>query len=99
MRMASKPLTIRELLRPHRKALILGGLAAVGDGAAGLLQPWPLKIVFDNVLKQNALDERLRYGPPILPPTRMQRCRWWLREKRRAFGLWIAGVDLDDYED
>jgi subfamily B ATP-binding cassette protein MsbA len=46
-----KPLTISNLLRPHSKALAVGVLAAIGEGAADLLQPWPLKIVFDNVLQ------------------------------------------------
>ncbi len=46
--------TIRELLKPHRKALVLGILAAIGDGVANLLDPIPLKIVLDNVLKSKA---------------------------------------------
>ena len=46
-----KPLTISDLLRPHSKALAAGVLAVIGEGAADLLQPWPLKIVFDNVLQ------------------------------------------------
>ncbi len=29
----------------------MGVLAVIGEGAADLLQPWPLKIVFDNVLQ------------------------------------------------
>ena len=48
---ASEKVTIRELLKPHHKALALGVLAAVGDGIANLLGPVPLKIVLDNVLK------------------------------------------------
>ena len=46
-----KPLTITDLLRPHSKALAVGVLAVIGEGAADLLQPWPIKIVFDNVLQ------------------------------------------------
>jgi ABC-type multidrug transport system fused ATPase/permease subunit len=46
-----KPFTIRDLLRPYTKALVLGVLAAIGDGVANLLEPWPLKVVLDNVLK------------------------------------------------
>lgn len=38
------------LLRPHAKALAAGFLAAIGEGCADLLQPWPLKVVFDDVL-------------------------------------------------
>ncbi len=50
-----KSLSIQELLKPHRKALSLGLLAVIGESAADLLQPWPLKIVFDNVLKSQSL--------------------------------------------
>lgn len=39
------------LLRPHSKAMVVGLLAAIGESVAGLLQPWPLKIVLDNVLR------------------------------------------------
>jgi len=46
-----KRLTIRELLRPHVLALGLGFLAVIGESIASLLEPWPLKIVLDNVLK------------------------------------------------
>ncbi len=45
---------ITDLLRPHWKALTIGLLAVVGEGLANLLEPWPLKIVFDNVLKTKA---------------------------------------------
>ncbi len=53
---AREKVTIRELLKPHHKALALGVLAAVGDGIANLLGPVPLKIVLDNVLKSKAGD-------------------------------------------
>jgi ATP-binding cassette subfamily B protein len=46
-----KTLKIGCLLKPHYKALALGFLAVVGETVADLLQPWPLKIVFDNVIK------------------------------------------------
>jgi ATP-binding cassette, subfamily B, bacterial len=36
------------LVRPHFKALLLGIVAVVGEGAANLLEPWPLKFVFDS---------------------------------------------------
>jgi len=42
--------TIRTLLRPHLGALVLGFVAVIGESAADLLEPWPLKIVLDNVL-------------------------------------------------
>jgi ATP-binding cassette, subfamily B, bacterial len=37
------------LLQPHTMALVLGVVAVLGEGAANLLEPWPLKLVFDNV--------------------------------------------------
>ncbi len=43
-------LTILQLLRPHKKMLWLGILAISGESIAGLLEPWPLKIVLDNVI-------------------------------------------------
>jgi len=51
MQTIGRKVTIRELLRPHTKTLILGTLAAVGDAVANLLDPVPLKIVLDNVLR------------------------------------------------
>ncbi len=36
------------LVRPHSKALLLGIVAVLGEGAANLLEPWPLKLVFDS---------------------------------------------------
>lgn len=47
----AKDLTIITLLRPHWKALIAGLFAVTVGGIADILQPWPLKIVFDIVLK------------------------------------------------
>ena len=49
----SKPkrLSIRQLLSPHVGALSLGLIAVMGEGAANLLEPWPLKVVLDDVFK------------------------------------------------
>jgi subfamily B ATP-binding cassette protein MsbA len=44
-----------DLLRPHKKVLTLALVAAIGEGIAGIAQPWPLKIVLDNVLHQHSL--------------------------------------------
>jgi ATP-binding cassette subfamily B protein len=48
-----KSLKIAGLLKPHYKILSLGLAAVIGEGIANLLQPWPLKIVLDNVLKSH----------------------------------------------
>ena len=42
---------IIDLLRPHSKVLGIGLLAVIGESITDLLQPWPVKIVLDNVLK------------------------------------------------
>jgi subfamily B ATP-binding cassette protein MsbA len=47
----NKQLTIRDLLKPHLRALVFGMLAAIGGTVANLLEPFPLKIVLDNVLR------------------------------------------------
>ncbi|MEO7654039.1 MAG: ABC transporter ATP-binding protein, partial [Bryobacteraceae bacterium] len=48
-----KRLNMIDLLRPHARSLTLGMLAVAGVGIANLLEPWPLKIVLDNVLQAN----------------------------------------------
>ena len=42
---------LASLLRPYWKYLVITLLAALGETAAGLLQPWPLKWVFDDVFR------------------------------------------------
>ncbi|HXE08719.1 MAG TPA: ABC transporter ATP-binding protein [Acidobacteriaceae bacterium] len=49
-----KGLNILDLLRPYRRQLWFGLLAIAGESAADLLQPWPLKIVLDNVLQSKS---------------------------------------------
>src|SRR6266581_9002365 len=44
-------LRLGELLKAHKRSLALGLLAVAGEGAANLLEPWPLKIVLDSVLR------------------------------------------------
>ncbi len=51
LRTKKRRLRLTELLKPHVGSLILGFLAVVGEGLANLLQPWPLKIVLDDVLR------------------------------------------------
>ena len=58
---AKKPkgLSIIDLLRPHWKALTLALLAVAGETATDLLEPWPLKIVLDNLLQSKRLPDWL----------------------------------------
>jgi subfamily B ATP-binding cassette protein MsbA len=51
----SSRLKIAELLRPHWMALSLALLAVIGETVTDLLEPWPLKIIVDNVLQSKKL--------------------------------------------
>src|ERR1700756_3681580 len=53
LRPIPKRLSIRGLLRPHISQLALGFLAITGESIANLLQPWPLKVVLDEVLRSH----------------------------------------------
>jgi ATP-binding cassette, subfamily B, bacterial len=48
-------LKIVELLRPHWKALSLALIAVIGETSADLLEPWPLKIVVDQLGRSKPL--------------------------------------------
>ena len=48
-----------DLLRPHWKALTLAFIAVLGVTLTDLLEPWPLKLVFDYLLKSKPLPEWL----------------------------------------
>jgi len=50
---------ISSLLRPHWKALALALVAVAGETIADVLQPWPIKVVIDNVVQSKKLPEWL----------------------------------------
>jgi subfamily B ATP-binding cassette protein MsbA len=43
------------LIRPHWKALILAFIAVLGVTLSDVLEPWPIKIVIDNILQSKKL--------------------------------------------
>ena len=51
-------LLIGQLIRPHWKALIVALLGVLGETFADVLEPWPIKIVVDNVLQDKKLPGR-----------------------------------------
>jgi len=51
-----KGFQLTSLLRPHLKLLVIGFLGVVGEGVTNLLEPWPLKIVLDNVLRSKPAE-------------------------------------------
>src|ERR1700730_10586502 len=48
-------LRMLELLRPHWTTLSLALLAVIGETITDLLEPWPLKIIVDNLLQSKPL--------------------------------------------
>jgi ATP-binding cassette subfamily B protein len=48
--MAARRLDLRALLRPHRAALAAAFAAMLVEAMVDILQPWPLKVIFDYVL-------------------------------------------------
>ena len=56
---SSRRLRIIDLLRPHWKALTVALVAVLGETLTDILEPWPIKIVVDNILQSKKL-------PPVL---------------------------------
>jgi len=56
---ASRKLRIIDPLRPHWKALTLALVAVLGEALTDILEPWPLKIVVDNIQSSNKVPGRL----------------------------------------
>ena len=52
---SSRQLRIIDLIRPHWKALSLALVAVLGETVAVILEPWPIKVVVDNVLQSKKL--------------------------------------------
>src|SRR6476660_3627521 len=55
----SARLSIAHLIRPHWKALTLALIAVIGETVTDILEPWPIKIVVDNVLQGKKLTGAL----------------------------------------
>jgi ATP-binding cassette, subfamily B, bacterial len=53
--MKKRAIRITQLLRPHWPALVLAFLAVLGETLTDLLEPWPLKVVLDNVIGNKSL--------------------------------------------
>src|SRR5712691_4115892 len=49
-------LLVGQLIRPHWKGLALALLAVLGETVADILEPWPIKIVVDNLLQSKKLS-------------------------------------------
>ena len=56
---SSRKLRIVDLVRPHWKALTIALVAVLGEAVTDILEPWPIKIVVDNIQQSNKLPGRL----------------------------------------
>src|SRR6266851_4209487 len=56
---SSKKLRITDLIRPHWMALSLALTAMLGEALTDVLEPWPIKIVVDNIKQAHKLPGRL----------------------------------------
>src|SRR5437588_10112781 len=54
-----KKIRITDLLYPHRGTLTLAFIAVLGESLTDLLEPWPLKIVFDHVFGSKRMPDWL----------------------------------------
>jgi ATP-binding cassette subfamily B protein len=57
--MTQKKIRITDLLFPHWLPLTLAFIAVIGESVTDLLEPWPLKIVFDYVFGSKRMPEWL----------------------------------------
>jgi ATP-binding cassette subfamily B protein len=55
----SRELRVSALLRPHWKALTLALLAVLGETATDVLEPWPIKVIIDNIVQGRPLPHWL----------------------------------------
>jgi ATP-binding cassette, subfamily B, bacterial len=51
----SRKLKVTALIQPHWKALTIAMVAVLGETLTDILEPWPIKIVVDNILQSKKL--------------------------------------------
>src|SRR3989454_5174864 len=57
--MRQQQIRISDLLYPHWPSLTLAFVAVIGESLTDLLEPWPLKIVFDYVFGSKRMPDWL----------------------------------------
>src|SRR5512132_2741229 len=63
--MAARSLNLARLLCPHWKPLAVAFGAMVIQAVADLLEPWPLKVIFDHVLGSKPMPAWLSAVMPV----------------------------------
>src|SRR5450759_2473218 len=54
-RSSPRALKITDLVRPHWKGLTLALIAVLGETLTAILEPWPIKVVIDNIQHSKTL--------------------------------------------
>lgn len=57
----SAKLSLIRLIRPHWKELTLAFVAVLGETLSDVLEPWPIKVVVDNILQSKKLPAYLQH--------------------------------------
>ena len=52
---------VMRFVKPYRAFLVLAFLGALGEAAADLLQPWPLKLLFDHIFSHRPLPPQVSW--------------------------------------
>jgi subfamily B ATP-binding cassette protein MsbA len=64
---------LSNLIRPHWKALSLAFVAVLGEAFSDVLEPWPIKVVIDNILQSKKLPGWLQgFIPSIFGQDKLQ---------------------------
>ena len=58
--MKRKKIRVTDLLAPHWLTLTVAFIAVIGESGTDLLEPWPLKIVFDYVFASKRMPDWLQ---------------------------------------
>ena len=77
--MAAGSVSLWQLLRPYWKLLAIAFVAMLVQSAADLLEPWPLKVIFDYVLGSKPLPRWLAAWMPAaaIALAMLERRRRW----------------------
>jgi ATP-binding cassette, subfamily B, bacterial len=52
----ARRIRLSSLIRPYWKLLAVAGIAVLGETLTDVLEPWPVKVVIDNILQQKKLS-------------------------------------------
>src|SRR5689334_4131297 len=81
---SARALSIRHLLRPHWRALALAFAAVIVETVTDVMEPWPIKVVVDNLLQSK----------PFPTWWRQTLGAWFPQDQAGTLNLAVAAVAL-----